>query len=870
MQEAITFGALLRRFRDRAGLTHEALAERAGASAAAISALERGRRQHPYPDTVSRLAEALGLSPDERAAFRSLASVSGAGAPTAASAGSRQASAVNLPVPRTSLIGRERDIATLAELVPAHPGRLVTLTGIGGGGKTRLALAVAGELRGIFADDVWLIELAPLVDPALVPMAVAAVLDIPEVDGVPVLERLAVALHSRRMLLVLDNCEHLIDACAELGERLLAACPDVSILATSREPLQLACERQWRVPALSAPGLDEAVSLATLADYPAVRLFVARAQAVVPEFGLTEANAGAVAQVCTRLDGIPLALELAAARVRVLPVAQILERLDDALRLLTEGSRAAPTRQQTLRATLDWSYELLTAPEQAVFRRLAVFLGGCALEAAEAVCAGGDLDPAEVLDLLTRLVDKSLVLVEEAGGAARFRLLEPVRQYAQQRLAASGEADAARAHHTVCYLALAERAVPELRGPAQVAWLHRLDGEHDNLRAALRWAEAYGDAETAARLAIALAPFWEGRGYLSEGRRWLKSLLAVAAAGTIPAAARARAMVGAGRLAHWQTDLDDAAALFEESLALAREQGDDLAIAESLVWLGTVYRQQGSLARGAELLSESLALYQAIGDRAGIAWALLNLGVTVRFQGDVARAAALLEESLARYRELGDVRFIAITLTMLGFAVLQQGDSGSAAALIREGLAGHQAVGDRAFLVFGLMDLAAVLVAQGQAVLAARLLGATTALRETLSAPLPPVSRRTHESVVVAVRTQLREADFTAAWAAGRALTLDQAVTEALAAGPPATPSHAPAAAIPPEYPGERLTRREREVARLLAQGYTDRQIAAALTIAVGTVGVHVHHILAKLGLHSRWQVAAWAGTYGLSETHPD
>ena len=542
------FGTLLRRYRERAGLTHEALAERAGASAAGIAALERGRRQRPYPHTVRRLAEALDLSPEERAAFGALASPRGAHAIVEPPGILRKAPASNLPAPPTSLIGRERDIATLAELVPVHPGRLVTLTGIGGGGKTRLALAVAAALRGAFADGAWLVELAPLADPTLVPKAVAAVLDVPEVAGVPLTERLAVALRSRRLLLVLDNCEHLIDACAELAERLLAACPDVAILATSREPLQLARERRWRVPALPAPGLDEAVSLAAVADYPAVQLFVARAQAVAPDFNLTDENHATIARICARLGGLPLALELAAVRVPVLAPRQILERLDDAIRLLTVGSRAAPTRQQTLRATLQWSYALLTPPEQNVLRRLAVCVDGCEIDAAEAVGAAQDLPAEDVLDVVSRLVDRSLVLVSEAAGAARYSLLEPVRQFALG-LMAGEELAAVQARHAAYYLALAERAAPTLHGPDQVAWLGRLERESGNLRAALSWAAATGDVESGLRLAVALAPFWERRGYLDEGRRWVKNLLSAPAAAGISASLRARCSPVAG----WRT-----------------------------------------------------------------------------------------------------------------------------------------------------------------------------------------------------------------------------------------------------------------------------------------------------------------------------
>jgi predicted ATPase/transcriptional regulator with XRE-family HTH domain len=773
--ETATFGALLRAHRERAGLTHEVLAERADLSAAAIAALERGRRQRPYPDTVRRLAEALALAPDERAALRAAASARGAGA----AGPPRAPSPTNLPAPQPGLIGRERAVAALAALVPAHPGRLVTLTGIGGAGKTRLALAAAEALRDAFADDVWLVELAALDDPALVPAAVAATLAIPEAIGAPPVERLAAALRGRRLLLVLDNCEHLLAACSALAERLLAACPEMAILATSREPLQLARERRWPVPALPAPSLGDALAPATVAASPAAQLFLARARAVAPDFDLTDENHATIARICARLGGLPLALELAAARVRVLNPRQILERLDDALRLLTGGSQAAPTRQQTLRATLDGSYALLTPPEQAALRRLAVCADGCEIDAAEVVCAAPDLPAEAVLDAVSRLVDRSLVTVGEAAEAARYGLLEPVRQYALALLAGEERATT-QARHAAAYLALAERAAPALHGPEQVAWLGRLEQEAANLRAALNWMVETGDLEGALRLAVALAPFWEGRGHLDEGRRWIVQALGASATADLPARLRACALLADGRLAYWQKRLDESAARLEACLGVARALDDHRLTAEALCYLGAVRGHQGALQPGAALLEESLALARAAEDRAGIARALLVLGVTIGLLGEQARGVALLEESLARFRRLGDARWAAIASTKLGDSLRRLGDPARAAWFVRAGLTGHLAIGDRSYMAHGLHNAVAVLAARARPAQAARLLGAIAALRDVLESSPSPVTQRLNAEIEAAARGQLAAADYLAAWTEGHARPLQEVLAQVL------------------------------------------------------------------------------------------
>ena len=450
-------------------------------------------------------------------------------------------------------MGRERELGEAAALLGAH--RLVTLTGPGGTGKTRLALQAAAEVLEAHPDGVWLVELAALADPALVPQAVAAAVGVREEPGRPLPATLTDALRPKRLLLVLDNCEHLLDACARLADALLRACPHVRVLATSREALGLAGETAWRVPSLTVPDVADtqhAPDVADVARYAAVRLFADRAAAVQPEFVLTDENAAAVAQICARLDGIPLAIELAAARVRVLPPRQLLERLDDRFRILTGGSRTALERHQTLRAAVDWSYDLLTEPERALFARLAVFAGGWTLEAAEQVGAGEGIESPEVLDLLTRLADQSLVVAQEQpDGTARYRLLESLRQYGRDKLAARAEAPAVRDRHLAHFLALAERADPGLYGPDAPAWIERLEVEHDNLRAALDWAlgpaAGQGQAARGLRLAGALEYFWFLRVHRREGLARLQQ--ALAHTDDAPSAARAQALYSAGALA---------------------------------------------------------------------------------------------------------------------------------------------------------------------------------------------------------------------------------------------------------------------------------------------------------------------------------
>jgi predicted ATPase/class 3 adenylate cyclase len=690
------------------------------------------------------------------------------------------APATNLPVQPTSFIGREREQAEVRLLLGAAP--LVTLTGTGGAGKTRLALEVAAGLVADHADGVWLVEFAALADPTLVPQAVAQALGLREEPGRHLLATLAAHLQPKALLLVLDNCEHLIEACAELATALLRACPHLRLLATSREALEVPGEILYRVPSLAAPDPDHLPASDQLPRYEAVRLFLARARARRPAFALTAPNSRAVAAVCARLDGIPLAIELAAARVGVLPVEGIAARLDDRFQLLTGGPRTALPRQQTLRATLDWSYDLLSEREQRLLERLAVFAGGWTLAAAEAVCAGVGLESSlqvpEVLDLLGGLVNKSLVQAAEADGEVRYGLLETVRQYGQERLAATGETVGVRDRHLGYYLALAEEAEPMLRGPEQGHWLALLETEHDNLRAALGRARERGAGEQGLRLAGALWRFWDYRGYFGEGRNWLEA--ALAEGGPAPTAARAKALNGAGNFAFYQDDYDRAVALYEESLALLRPLGDTRGIAGSLGNLANVAYVQGDYPRAAALYEESLALMRKLGDTWGIATSLDNLGGVAEAQGDYPRAVALHEESLALFRDLGDTWGIAFSLGTLGNAAYAQGDYPRAATLYEESLALKRELGATGGIACALEGFALLAGALGYSRRAVQLWAAAEALRGAIGAPRDQHEQAQYGPAEAVQREALGEEAFAAAWAQGRALPLEAAVALAL------------------------------------------------------------------------------------------
>ena len=770
----------------------------------------------------------------------------------------------NLPLQLTSFVGRERALADLEELLATT--RLLTLTGPPGVGKTRLALELALHQVDAFADGVWLVELASLADPALLPQTVATALGVRERSGEALPDTLAEALRARRLLLVLDNCEHLVDACAALAEHLLRAGPRLRILATSREGLGIAGETTWWVSSLALPDTEtlpasEPDRLAAVKDCAAVRLFAERAGAVLPSFAVTAENARPVAEVCRRLDGIPLALELAAVRVRALSVDELARRLGDRFRLLAGADRTALPRQQTLRAAVDWSYALLPEPERVLLRRLAVFAGGWTLDAAEQVCAGDGIASEDVLELLVQLVNKSLVVVEVHAELQRYRLLEMIREYADEKLSEAGEEAMVRQRHLGWLRAMIEATPRFLRGPEGDAWLDRFEQELDNLRAALTWSRReFADPESMLRLAGGTWEFWYRRGRLSEGRGWIEAALA---AGGGSAAARAQALVGAFSLAHVQGDSERAETLAREALALYRELADRQGTGWCLFALGILAQSRGDHKRAAALGEESLVLLRQAGDRLGSAIALGGLGMLAHQQGVYGRAAALYEQALALYRERADRYGIGWSLHYLGLAAGAQGDRDRARSLLEESVKLRHEIGDAEGLAGCLEGLAALEATTGRPERAARLLGAAVALRQAIGTPVPASERAEHQRTLATVRAGLGVQAFEAAWAEGHAMRPDQAAAYALADEEPTPPAARGSTGAEVQAAPGGLSRRELEVAALIARGHTNRQIAEQLVISEWTVDSHVRHILTKLGFRSRAQVATWTAEQG-------
>jgi non-specific serine/threonine protein kinase len=728
----------------------------------------------------------------------------------------------NLPPPLTSFIGREKECADLQGLLTRT--RLLTLTGTGGSGKTRLALEMARERVASYADGVWLVELAALSDPSRVVQTVATALDIREQPNVPLLEMLVSALRSKTLLLLLDNCEHLLAACAELAAALLRGCPSVQLLTTSRERLGIAGEQVYRVPSLSVPDLHAVFSVESVHRSEAVRLFVARARLIRSDFRVSAQDAEAVAQVCHRLDGIPLAIELAAARMRSLSVEDLKHRLEDRFHLLTGGDRSALPRQQTLRGLIDWSYDLLNEPEKRLFQRLSVFAGGWTLEAAVRVgtgenAAGETTEDWEVLDFLTSLVDKSLVIAEERDGTIRYHLLETLRQYAADRLMESGENDVVRERHRNYFLGLAVEAEPKLIGAEQAGWLWRLETEHENLRVALDWSLLERGSGACLRLCGALSRFWMMHGHLSEGREWCVRALGAAGAQEY-SQERGKALNWAGSLAYYQGDFAAARAYLEESLAIQREFGDQNGIAAALNGMGLVAHAQSDNASARSYHEESLTIRREIGDRNGIAASLNNLGFVTHSLGDFASARTYHGESLIIQREIGDRNGTSLALSNLGFVACYQGDYASARTYLEESLTIQRQIGNQSAMAYSLMGLGHVAHAQGDnasartyheesltirreigsrwgiaysleafaelansagvADQAAQLWGAAEALREEIGSPLSPEEQEAYERTVASASGLLGEETFTTAWAKGRTMTLDEAIALAL------------------------------------------------------------------------------------------
>jgi non-specific serine/threonine protein kinase len=763
----------------------------------------------------------------------------------------------NLPVARMRLIGREHDIAGVRQTVVDSEGHLVTLTGAGGCGKTSLAIHVGRELLAAFRDGVWLVELASLADPALLDQALATALGVREQPGQLLSDGLLTFLRPRSVLLLLDNCEHLVDACAHRAETLLAKCPELRILATSREALRIPGEVIWRVSSLAVPDPRRLPSSDQLAEFAAVKLFVERAQAAHPDFTLRSENAEAVAKVCARLEGLPLALELAAARTRAMAVGQIVARLEVNFHLLADASRTAPSRQQTLKATLDWSHALLTEPERVLFRRLSVFAGGCDLNGAEAVCVDDELDRTNVLDVLTNLVDKSLVVVEDRVEDVRYRLLEPVRQYAREILERCGELDRMRTRHARHYRTLAKEIEWELWGPDQALLLHRLEWDRDNLRAALAWHDERPEEAEAFRLfVVALSRFWLTRGEVSEGWTWL--LRAQEKRVDAITQGSATVLIWASSLAYHHGDFDDSISLGEHGVKACRQLGDPVLLGSALMTLATeLARPEDDVDRAIAVADEAVTTLLTTGERgrAALSVAISILGTAFRLRGDLDQAGSVLTEALEVGRRVGNSWTVAATLLDLAHVALARGEQERSANLFAECLAVAQQISDSRRIAECLEGFAEIAAESGEAERAARLLGAAHNLRDVNGSTVQPVNRAVHARTLAAAHKVLGQAAFTAAWDAGRAMRLEQAIADVAAFK---RPSALEQSADPPRPKGL-LSQRERQVAALVARGLSNPQIAEQLVISRRTADRHVSNILDKLGFASRGQIAAWA-----------
>jgi len=809
-----------------------------------------------------------------------------------------------VPTTFTSLIGREQDVAAIEAMLSRPEVRLVTLAGVGGIGKTRLALQIASHMRTFFADGVCFAGLVSASDPALIPSIIADTLSIRQVGNLSIFEQVKLFLHDKQLLLILDNFEHLV-AAASLVEDLLAACPALKIIVTSRIVLRLRAEFEYQVMPLTLPDLEWSPHDTGIRQSPAVALFVQRARMVNPNFQLTQANARTIAEICVQLDGLPLAIELAAARTRLLPPQALLNRLSRRFDVLTGGAVTMPVHQQTLRNTLKWSYDLLDTNEQQLFRRLAVFERGWTLEAAEVLGnANREMqDDLQILDGLASLIDKSLLRqIEHEGPEPRFVMYMTVREYGLECLRENGEEDLIRRAHADYYLALVEEAEPHLKGEQQLLWLRRLDREQRNLRTALNWLITHEEGEKALRFCVALWWFWQTRGYWSEGRRWLKASLAIPSAGE-RTLMRARGLSAAGELAGAQTDWQEAQQLLSESMTLFKEVGDDggyvlpmstmgwillrqgdyaaavplmeecitrcrklgrnWELCRVLLWLGNLTFLQGDLERATALAQEGLTLAQELGDRTLIYRGFNNMGYFFLFKGDLVQSTALTQEGLALARELGDKLFIVQTLETLGSIALSQGDLQQAISCFTEGYTLASELGNELLVSWYLVGLARVEVAQHQLKRAARLFAAAE-IRYDLDKQMSPDQRDDYHRTLSSLHAQLGEQVFNVVWAEGSKMTLEQILA---ASDELKTPERVTLASSSPNIdqppPGlidaNDLTPRELDVLRLVAQGLTDVQIAEKLVISPRTVNAHLTSIYRKINVSSRSAATRYA-----------